>query len=164
MGGNHTARERRRGSVSQARFKARAGDVVPAGKMRIVADDAVAELYRLAPELGVLTSYIDISGVSQHAQVEPLLGTLRALGYDAGSPEAAIDALKSELDEQWNWTVEPVAVAREGAPAYVLIRVPEESSGPIDCHLKLEDGAEHEWRVELAALPVRRSVERNGKR
>lgn len=105
-------------------------------------------LHELARLYGLETTYHDISGRLRTAGPESLLAVLRELEapLDEGGPTAALAARRSELAER---LVEPVVVAWDGGgEAPLRLTRP----GPVEVHLRLEDGAERGFLVEADRL------------
>lgn len=122
-------------------------------------------LHRLAHSYGVQTSYYDVNQVRQSVKPEPLLAVLGAMGAPVHRVEDARDALREHRHAMWSRPIEPVAVAWDGGPMSLDLRLPAQmSDAPVLGHLHMEDGRRErlEWRG--SQLPTMQSEDVDGRR
>jgi len=125
------------------------------GPCKMTAENELLSLQNLARAYGVETDYRDNNGRRQEASAETLLAVLKALGAPVGSIEDIPGARRERRQSYWMQPLEPVAVAWEGTPAEIDLRLPSDrASGTAACHLKLETGEVREWGIDLSQLPT----------
>ena len=115
----------------------------------------VPGLSSLARMYGVQTAFYDVEGHRQQASPEAILRVLRALGAPVETFADVTDALRERRRELWARGMEPVAVAWDGQPAGIDLRLPTASAeGSVRCHLAPEDGDGRNWDCDVGELPV----------
>jgi len=112
------------------------------------------ELLELARSYGIQTSYHDALGVYREASDDALLGTLRALDAPVDGPADVPEALRARREELAEDLAEPVAVAWEGGPPELVLRMGAGDRGALACHVDLEGGGRQAWVCESEALPA----------
>ena len=121
----------------------------------MTAENELLSLQNLARACGVETDYRDNNGRRQEASAEALLAVVRALGVPVESIEDVPGARRERRESYWRQPLEPVAVAWDGTPAEIDLRLPSDrASGTAACHLKLETGEVREWGIDLSQLPT----------
>ncbi len=125
-----------------------------------------ASLIELARACGVEDSYPDnLAGGLRPVSVETLLGVLRALGVELRTAADASRAVDQRRRMTWQRWLEPVAVAWDGRPLRVELRLPVRlASGRLSVELSLENGESKRWLVGVADLSVRGREEVDGVR
>ncbi len=123
------------------------------------ADDAkYADLHALAKCCGVQTTYYDIHQQQVQASPHALMKVFTALGVPIERAGEARDATREYRQSNWRRLIEPVAVAWEGQPASVAIRIdPRRDGNHINCRLELEDGRHETWSCDLEPLPAQKT-------
>jgi 4-alpha-glucanotransferase len=120
-------------------------------------------LYKLARLCGIQTVYHDVSHRRCQASVESLLAVLRSLGVDVAGLQDVPSALREKQQEFWQKMLPPVAVAWDGQPCRLQLRLPQSlSSATIACDLALETGERHRWISQATALPTLETCELEG--
>lgn len=120
-------------------------------------------LSKLALMYGVQTAYYDVDKRRQTASPEALLLVLRAMGAPVETFGDVQDALRECLISKARLPVEPVAVAWDGKPTEVELRLPADvSPKEVTCALGLEDGDTRPVKVELSRGAPRQVVEVEG--
>ena len=112
------------------------------------------DLQELARLYGVQTAYHDALGQHREATPESLLAILAALDapvFGMADVEEALRERRAELDAR---LLEPVAVAWEGGPLELDLRLGREDGTSLALHVDLEDGGRRGWSFEPAALPL----------
>lgn len=94
-------------------------------------------LTALARAYGIQTAYYDVDHRRQSADPDSLFAVLRAAGAPIENEADIGDALRQRRLSRWQRPVEPVLVAWDGNLRSVEIRVPESTSGVIDCTLEV---------------------------
>jgi 4-alpha-glucanotransferase len=117
------------------------------------------QLLQLADFLGVQTSYYDVTGQLQHATAEALVPVLHSLGARVDRVDDAHEAYRHSLQERWRRWVEPVAVAWDGRPAELLVRLPASCASNVCCALRLETGEVREWNWEAEHASLQESAQ-----
>jgi 4-alpha-glucanotransferase len=112
-------------------------------------------LHALARLHGIQTRYLDMRDEWQHATPEGLLAALRALGAPVAGGADVPDALRGRRLELARRGLEPVAVAWDGLPPVMELRLPAAVAGTARCELRLEDGPVRCWTPRLEELAVR---------
>ncbi len=121
-------------------------------------------LHRLARLYGVELIYRDTAGRPRLAAPHSLLAVLRALGAPVVSSADIPAALRQRRQQHWQRFCEPVAVAWDGKPFRLPLRLPAaKASGDANFRLELEDGRVWCWRHNLARLPVSRAATVEGR-
>jgi len=115
---------------------------------------------------GVETSYYDVVNHRQRrALPETTFGVLRALGADVRRFEDVPSALRARQQALWRRVTPPVAVAWDGGPAGLELRLPAAAGAArAACELRLETGEERRWVAELAGVRVEEASEVEGQR
>ncbi|MPZ49576.1 MAG: 4-alpha-glucanotransferase [Dehalococcoidia bacterium] len=112
-----------------------------------------ALLRRLARLYGVQTSYIGMDAASVEARPESLLAALRGLGAPIETSRDLRPAIRERVLSRWDWHLEPVLIAWEGALPPVELRLPErERQGEVEWRLELEGGEQRKGHGRLEAL------------
>lgn len=120
-----------------------------------MAETHVHLLHQLAQLYDVQTVYYDFSGRCQPATLESLLTVLRALAASVERLADVPSALRERRQKQWQHCCEPVAVAWDGKPAHLDLRLPvNQADDQASCRLELEDGEVLYWICNLGRLPV----------
>lgn len=105
--------------------------------------DLSPQLRELAVECGVATEYWDWQGNHVVQPAETIVPVLRALGVDAGTPEAAAAALGERRQQRWRRMLPPCVVARQGADSRFDVHV--RHGAPVQVWIDLEaGGARHD--------------------
>jgi 4-alpha-glucanotransferase len=127
------------------------------------AANPLRHLRRLARLFGVQTAYVDIAKTRRTASPETLLAVLRALGAPVAAVGDVPGALRETVQARWRRPVDPVAVAWEGRPASLLLRLPKgRDEGRAAVRLEREDGEIREFAVDLSTLPAGEIAEVEG--
>jgi len=122
-------------------------------------------LQQLARLYGVQTAYYDFKHQRQQASPEALLPVLRALGAPVGHLGDVPAALRMRRQALCKRFVEPVAVAWEGGPLALELRMSTKlASQRIRCHLRLENGEPRVWTCDPELLPALEATEVEGAR
>ena len=90
-----------------------------------------------------------------------MLAALRALDAPVLGEDDVPDALRQRQRDVWTQLIEPAAVARDGVPPPIEVRLPASSGGKLEVELTVEGGETTRWTADIARL---RSVEREGGR
>ncbi|MGQ9571879.1 MAG: 4-alpha-glucanotransferase [Dehalococcoidia bacterium] len=118
----------------------------------------VPGLTTLARMYGVQTAFYDLEGRRQQASPQALLHVLRALGAPIDTWADVPDAVRERRQELCSRALQPVAVAWDGQPIDVEVRLPVASAdATLRCQLTLESGDCRSWSCDLAKLPLARS-------
>jgi 4-alpha-glucanotransferase len=99
-------------------------------------------LHALAERQGVLSSYVDIGGVTRLTSDESRVAILAAMGIDASSEAAAVQALHDAEERAAERAIDPVIVqrVRRHRPPRLRYRAPPQVGGrQITYRLELED-------------------------
>lgn len=120
-------------------------------------------LLRLARRHRVLTRYRDGFKRFRAPSAEAVVAILKELGAPVEKPADAADALAVADREKWTQLAPPCAVAWQGRPASIDLRLPEQNArGPLGCSL---DGAQPStWNVRLEDLQQRGAAQVDGVR
>ncbi|MBI4278705.1 MAG: 4-alpha-glucanotransferase [Armatimonadetes bacterium] len=125
----------------------------------------VRDLRRLARLHGAQVSYYDATGRLRHASPDALMAVLRALGAPLERPDDIPAALLHRRRALWARVAGRVAVAWEGGPAVLLLRLPAASAdAAVRCALELETGEVRRWHVDLRGIPAAGAAEVDGVR
>jgi len=125
----------------------------------------MTRLRQLARLHGVETVYRDVSHRRREASPEAVLLALKALGAPVESFRDVPAALRERRRALWARGCEPVAVAWQGGPADLELRLPERHArGGVACRLTLESGEEKTWTADLDRLRAGRCVAIEGER
>lgn len=100
----------------------------------------LAELYELAAEVGVLSSYHSWRGELCQAKPDVLVRVLQSLGVDIADARGAGAALQAERQRSWQRLAAPCAVAWDGGEVAIDIRVPAAEKTSYELELLLERG------------------------
>lgn len=111
-----------------------------------------ASLRRLAKVYGVELSYADVAKQRHFTSAEGVLAALRALGAPIESEDDVPAALRQRRREMWTQMIGPAAVAWDGAPPALDVRLPASASGKLDVELTLENGETKRWTADVTRL------------
>lgn len=126
---------------------------------------SVRFLHQLARLYGVQTAYYDVSHHRQGASIEALLSVLQSLGAPVATLQDVPSAWRERRQAQWQRMLEPVAVAWDGGPPIIHIRLPSATAeANLIGHLTLETGEQRSWKWCGVDLPVLRSEDMEGTR
>ena len=115
----------------------------------------IRALSRLARLYGVQTAYHDALAQWREASVEALLAVLRSLGAPVNSLADVAPALRARRLALWERSLEPVAVAWEGKPLALKLRLPASKAGAsMQGNLLLESGEQQTLQWRSSDLPV----------
>lgn len=117
-------------------------------------DREIEELAELARAHGVQTSYEDVMGRQRTASPEALLGVLRALEVPVERPADAREALAARREELADRLAEPVAVAWDGGPPALDLRLSRQDGDRVTCHVDLDGSGRQAWVFDAGALPA----------
>jgi len=106
----------------------------------------------LSREYGIQESALDARGKELTTSSETKLAMLAAMGVDASNEEAALSALKSLEDAEWNNPLPPVVVAYADAQPALLPIVRRAGSGNVHWLLTLEDGTKRCGECDFETL------------
>lgn len=124
-----------------------------------------AALRELTSLYGIQRAYTDIFGRRRAASTESLLAILGALGAPIHGVANAPDALRERRLRQWQRALEPVAVAWNGRPGEIGLRLEaKRAQGPAHFRISSETGEEFEWESRLENLPTEQAVTLEGQR
>jgi 4-alpha-glucanotransferase len=119
----------------------------------------LSRLRELAHLHGVASAYIDVQGRRKQSTAEGLLAVTRALGAPVKDLQGVPEALHERRRAVWRRLLEPVAVAWNGGPERLELRLPSNLAGmAVNCCLQLETGESRNWACKLASLPARQSA------
>jgi len=122
-------------------------------------------LHALAARYGVLPGFLDASRRRREAAPEVLLAALRLLGCPVRRLDDVPEALTAARLAEWQRGCEPVVVAWDGLAASLDVRLEAPlSAETAACHLRMEDGAQQDWRVRLTECATRRAETIAGRR
>lgn len=123
-------------------------------------------LHRLARWYGVQTAYYDVAHRRQPpASTESLLAVLRSLGAPVASFQDLPAALRERRQALWRRPLEPVAVAWDGGPFAMDVRLPASMADThLAAHLILETGERRTWTWHGANMPTQEAAEVEGYR
>ncbi|MEW6298559.1 MAG: 4-alpha-glucanotransferase [Thermodesulfobacteriota bacterium] len=126
----------------------------------------IRQLRRLARLYGVQTSYYDVFRRRVSAAPESLVRALQAAGAPVEKLADVPPALRARSQELWRRLCEPVAVAWDGGPATLALRVPAgvPERGRVTTTVEYETGETRDWVSELQQLPVSDTAEVEGVR
>ena len=131
----------------------------------MMAANTLQALHQLATLYGVQIAYYDVAGRRRHATPESLMAVLRALGVPVGTHHDILAALRERRQAPWKRGVEPVAVAWEGAPGELELRLPgDTASGHLAAHLTLAAGDVLSWGLDLGSLQTLQAIQIEGVR
>lgn len=119
----------------------------------------INQLRRLAKYYGVQTSYYDVKGQRREAAREALKAVLIALGAPLVSFNDLPAAIREQKLAEWQRLVEPVAVAWNGVPVEIELRVRADQQGALQGLIELETGETRTFTYQLDQLPNHQSVE-----
>lgn len=127
-----------------------------------------ASVHRLIRQLaglyGVQIAYHDVNRRRHQASPETLLAILRSLGAPVDSYSDVPLAIRQWHAAHWQRMIEPVAVAWDGGPIILTVRLPVRDAGTIlQGHLLMEDGTTSEWKWLAGDLQTRDWVEIEGR-
>ncbi len=121
-------------------------------------------LYSLARLYGIQTAYYDVSHHRQQASTESLLAVLRSLGASLATLQNVRSAWREQRQALWQRSLEPVVVAWDSKPSLASIRLPlSAAEATLNCHLKLETGAERQWQWRGHNLGILEAAEVEGR-
>src|SRR3954454_20906761 len=101
-------------------------------------DPPSRELVDLARHFGVATEYWSWTGEHVLVPASTVRAVLAALGVDAGTDAAALQALQAAKEEPWRRVLPPVVVTRAGWTPWVPVHVPHNSA--VQVWVELEGG------------------------
>ena len=129
----------------------------------MIASHLARSLRQLARLYGVQTAYYDMAYRHQQTGVETLLALLKALGAPVDNLQDAPAAVRERRQTLWQHTTEPVAVAWEGQPLMIKVRLPYpvEDTRLIG-NLTLENGERESWIWHSADLPGKQAIDIEG--
>jgi|Deesub1362B_J571_1020462.scaffolds.fasta_scaffold00171_28 4-alpha-glucanotransferase len=116
-------------------------------------------LHRLAELMGILPEYWDVWGRRHTTGPETKAAILRAMGVEAGHPQALQEALRERLRPR---ELEPVGFAHPDSPSRVALRLAPPGTLPVEFTLKAEEGG-FEHTASLVVSPEE-EFEHEGKR
>ncbi|HXG51969.1 MAG TPA: 4-alpha-glucanotransferase [candidate division Zixibacteria bacterium] len=112
-------------------------------------------LRRLARLYGVQTGYRDVFGRRRSAAPEAILAVLRALGAPVDRLDQVPDALRERRRSLWRRGIDPVAVAWDGAPLSLSVRLPATTADAVLRYsIVLENGDRLEGEARSDAAPA----------
>ncbi len=123
--------------------------------------EELAGLRRLARLYNIQAEYTDLALREIEAGAESLLAALRALGAPIIGVGDVAPALRQREIEAWNWRLEPVIVAWEGALPGIDLQAPlHEATGEIEMQIAFEGGGVRSYRWDAAetAVGLRRTL------
>lgn len=119
-----------------------------------MAAESLLELYRLARDCGIETSYRDLFGRRVRAGPDQLLAALNAFGLPIENPAQAGEFLQERRARRWGRALEPVCVAWDGQLDFT-VRVPaSRREGRVRVAVELQGGNLWEFPVSLARVRV----------
>lgn len=134
--------------------------------MTALGEAQLHQLHQLARLYGVQIGYYDV--VARHprrALPETLLAVLRALEAPLESLQDVPAALRARQQALWQRCAPPVAVAWDGGPGVLELRLPTSlAKSSVACSLALESGEVRRWKSALADLPTEEAAEVEGVR
>lgn len=96
--------------------------------------------------------------------MDTLLAVLHSLGAPVATPQDVPSAWRQRRQAWWQRLLEPIAVAWEGEPPPLKLRLPSSNSNALGkCHLKLESGEQRRWEWRGADQPALETAEVEGK-
>ncbi|MFQ5892799.1 MAG: 4-alpha-glucanotransferase, partial [Nitrospinota bacterium] len=117
-----------------------------------MAKPSVHPLHQLARLYGMQTAYYDVESRCRQASPEALLLVLQALGAPVETFHDVHGALRERRQALWERSVEPVAIAWDGDPLSMTLRLPSGAAdATIPCLLEVETGAARRWSCDLQA-------------
>lgn len=123
----------------------------------------LAELRRLARLYQIQTEYTDLASRRIEAGPDSVLAALNGLGAEITSVADAGSALRQREHALWNWHLEPVIVAWDGALPGIELRAPAlDATGEIELEIFFEGGGarSYRWFAAEAAVGLRHTVGR----
>jgi len=122
-------------------------------------------LQQLARLYGVQTVYYDVFHHRCRASVEVLLAALRSLGAPVVTLQDVPAAWRERQQAQWQRPLDPVAIAWDGGPPVIRVRLPSAAAEAIliGC-LTLETGEQERWEWRGTDLPTLETAEVAGTR
>lgn len=132
--------------------------------MTALGEAQLHQLHQLARLYGVQIGYYDVvARRPRRASPEALLAVLRALEAPVESFQDVPAALRARRQALWQQCAPPVAVAWEGGPAELELRLPATlAEGSMACSLVLEGGGVRTWTCAGADLRALEAVEEEG--
>ena len=125
----------------------------------------LTDLRQLASRYGIQTEHRDMFGKRTVASADSLIATLQALGAPIYRMEDIVAALREYEAFSWRSGLEPVAVAWDGKPGDMGIRLDAmHAKGRARCRVVFEDGLLQEWELKLEDLKTIASAELAGRR
>src|SRR5690242_12408039 len=129
------------------------------------AGSEVQKLRQLARLYGAQPTRRDLRGRLAPASPEGLVAILRALGAPIDGLGDVPSAWRERRQAEWRRPLAPVAVAWDGEPAGLELRLPlAQSAQSVACRLELEGGEKRDWTCDLARLRTLRTAEVEGVR
>ncbi|MEE8122283.1 MAG: hypothetical protein V3T55_12190, partial [Anaerolineales bacterium] len=111
------------------------------------------QLRELARLYGVQTSYLSREGARNGTSPESVFGVLEAMGAPIRTLSDLPGALRERRQSLAEHCLEPVALAWEGNPTPLALRLPASTkSESVACELRLETGEVQRWVSKLGRL------------
>ncbi|MBI4478701.1 MAG: 4-alpha-glucanotransferase [Acidobacteria bacterium] len=124
----------------------------------------LTDLRQLASRYGIQTEHRDMFGKRTVASADSLIATLQALGAPIFRMEDIPAALREYEAFSRRSGLEPVAVAWDGKPGDMSIRLDAmHAKGRARCRVVFEDGLLQEWELKLEDLRTIESAELAGR-
>ncbi|MBP8919375.1 MAG: 4-alpha-glucanotransferase, partial [Micropruina sp.] len=95
-------------------------------------------LVELAAEFGIATEFWDWKGRHTDISDETVIAVLAAMEIDAGTPEAAAEAVAELRLRPWRRALPACTVMQQGAPRELRVHVPD--GAWVNVWVRLEDG------------------------
>jgi 4-alpha-glucanotransferase len=120
-------------------------------------------LHKLAHLYGVQTAYYDVSHRRRQVSTDALLAILKSLGAPVANMADVLSAWRQRRQALWQQPIEPVAVAWDGRPAAIAVRLPAAiADKSIECHLHMESGQWQYWNFKGIDRPATGAAEIEG--
>ena len=120
-------------------------------------------LRQLARAYGIQTAYYDVYKRRREASSEVLLAVLQALGAPVSTLDDLPGAWRERRLHSWESLLEPVAVAWDGKPLSVELRLPAHKANALVAgNLTLENGQQHHCEWKGSELPITSQSEIEG--
>jgi 4-alpha-glucanotransferase len=122
------------------------------------------QLDRAASARGIDPGFWDIWGRYHPAPLETKVAILKAMGFEAGSPEELERSLAAQARREWDRLLPPAIVTLESEEAEFPLNIPAERLGePAHITVRREDGSSAEFDLNLWNLPQECSAEMDGR-
>lgn len=120
-------------------------------------------LRQLARAYGIQTAYYDVYKRRREASSEALLAVLKAFGAPVSTLGDLPRAWRERRLYMWQRLLEPVAVAWDGKPLSVELRLPaHKANARVAGNLTLESGQQHHCEWKVSELPITSQSEIEG--